>query len=88
MLEDMTCGSQGLSQTLFLCTTYITVAMTPLSVSACPMSHQCVGGCDMRQSWVEGVFIYVYYIQYSVAMTPLSVFECPMSHHFVIGCDM
>ena len=43
---DVTCGSQGLREALFLCTTYMTVAMTPLSILACPMSHQFVGGCD------------------------------------------
>ena len=51
---DVTCDSHGLRETLFLCTTYMTVAMTPLSVLACPMSHQFVGGCDMWQSWSEG----------------------------------
>ena len=62
MLEDVTCGSQGLSQTLFLRTTYITVAMTPLSVSACPMSHQYVGECDMWQSRSEPDSISMYYV--------------------------
>ena len=62
MLENVTCGSQGLSQTLFLCTTYITVAMTPLSVSACPMSHQFVSGCDMWQSRSEPDSISMYYV--------------------------
>ena len=51
---DVTCGSQGLGETLFLCTTYMMVAMTPLSVSACPASHQVVGGCDMWQSGSRG----------------------------------
>ena len=59
---DVTCGSHGLKEALFLCTTYMTVAMTPLSVSACPMSHQFVGGCDMWQSWSEGDFISMYNI--------------------------
>ena len=59
---DVTCGSHGLKEALFLCTTYMTVAMTPLSVSACPMSHQFVGGCDMWQSWSEGDSISMYYI--------------------------
>ena len=52
-VEDVTCENHGLRETLFLCTTYMTVAVTPLSFSACPMSHQYVGGCDMRQSWSE-----------------------------------
>ena len=47
---------------LFLCTTYVTVAMTPLLILACPMSHQVVGGCDMWQSWSEGDSISMYYI--------------------------
>ena len=44
---DVTCGSQGLREALFLCTAYMTVAVTPLSTLACPMSQQVVGGCDM-----------------------------------------
>ena len=47
MLVDVTCDNHGLRETLFLCNTYMEVAMTPLSVLACPMSHQVVGGCDM-----------------------------------------
>ena len=59
---DVTCDNHGLWEAIFLCTTYMTVAMTPVSVLACPMSHQVVGGCDMWQSRSEGDSISMYYI--------------------------
>ena len=45
--EYVTCGNQGLRVTKSIYATYITVAVTPLSTLACPMSHQYVGRCDM-----------------------------------------
>ena len=65
--------------------------VTPvISAFTCPTALRYVVGCDMGQSWVEGVSICMWYIQYAVAMTPLSLsgFACPMSHHFTYGCDM
>ena len=43
-------------------TIHITVAVTPLSTLACPMSHQYVGGCDMWQSRSEPDSISMYYV--------------------------
>ena len=85
MSVDVTCDCHGLRETLFLYTIYMTVAMTPLSILACPMSHQFVGGCDSH-GLRETLFLCTTYM--TVAMTPLSVLACPMSHQFVGGCDM
>ena len=60
MSIDVTCGNQGLRVTQSIYTTYITLAVTPLSTLACTMSHQYVSGCDMWQSSSDGDSISVY----------------------------
>ena len=61
-VEDVTCDNHGLRKTIYLCSTYMTMAVTPLSFSACPMSHQYVGGCDMWQSRSEPDSISMNYV--------------------------
>ena len=82
---DVTCGTHHLRETIFIYTTYMTVAMTPLSTLACPMSHQVVSECDMWQSRSEGGSISMYYIYDGSYDTSVNL---TMSYQVVSGCDM